>query len=112
MGPVISEFPLPLTEAPGLDLPTEIGRSGTVVLRFGGISSEKSGNATGSRGRGFGELPLDVGPTLWSFESTRPLETGRPVIVTAAGADIRRVGVAGRVGVDGREFDLTEFAVI
>jgi hypothetical protein len=33
--------------APGLDLPAEIGLSGRVVRRFGGVSSEKSGGTTG-----------------------------------------------------------------
>ena len=40
---------LPLTDAAGVgrDLPAEIGLSGNVILRFGGVSREKSGGTIG-----------------------------------------------------------------
>ena len=46
-GATVSEFPFGATTAPGLDLPAEIGLSGKVVLRFGGVSRGKSGGTTG-----------------------------------------------------------------
>lgn len=49
---------------PGRDLPADSGRSGSFVLRFGGVSFGKSGissGRTGARGRGLGELGRDDG---------------------------------------------------
>ena len=88
--------------APGLDLPAEIGRSGSVVRRFGGMSRGKSGRTMGCIGlaRGPGELPRDVGCPFRSLEITRPAEAERPVTGARDGAGLLRVGV------DGREIDL------
>lgn len=61
-----SAFGVDLTPkaTPGRTLPAESGRSGNLVLRFGGVSLGKSGisrGRTGARGRVFGELGRDDG---------------------------------------------------
>lgn len=105
---------------PGRDLPADSGRSGSFVLRFGGVSFGKSGissGRTGARGRGPGELGRDDGADegaefrppfaagrliddvkLLMLE-LRPTEGERPT----AGADERIAGW--RVGVDERELE-------
>jgi hypothetical protein len=50
MGAGASEFPFMVRATPGRDLPAETGLSGKVVLRFGGVSSGKSGGTTGCGG--------------------------------------------------------------
>ena len=101
---LVSWFAFTVTEPPGLDLPAEIGLSGKVVLRFGGVSRGKSGGTTGCCGgliRGPGELDRDAGATL------RPFETMRPAEGEAATAEDREGTGFRRVGVDGREFERT-----
>lgn len=71
MGAGASEFPFMVRGTPGRDLPAETGLSGKVVLRFGGVSREKSGGTTGCGGgriRGPGELGRDVGAELRPFD--------------------------------------------
>lgn len=100
--PTVSEFAFVFIAAPGRDLPAESGLSGKVVLRFGGVSREKSGGITGcwgARGRGPGELGLDGGPGTRPFEVIRPADVEVPEEGNAEGAEFRRVGV------DGRELD-------
>lgn len=66
-----------MTAAPGLDLPAETGLSGRVVLRFGGVSSGKSGGTIGCGGgrtRGLGELGRDDGAELRPLDKIRPAE--------------------------------------
>lgn len=43
----VSILPLTATAAPGLDLPADSGLFGSVVLKFDGVSSEKSGGTIG-----------------------------------------------------------------
>lgn len=96
-----SGFPFIETTAPGRDLPAEIGLSGKVVLRFGGVSRGKSGGTTGCGGgriRGLGELGLDEGAELRPFDRTRPAEGEGLDAGDKEGNELRRVGV------DGREF--------
>lgn len=103
-----STFPFPVTATPGLDLPAESGLSGNVVLRFGGVSSEKSGRIIGcgmGRTRGLGELGRDPIAVLRPFDIARtedPVAVDKEVAAAAdkEGAEFRRVGV------DGREADL------
>lgn len=60
---------------PGLDLPAEIGLSGKVVRKFGGVSSGKSGRLIGCgevRIRGPGELGRETDPALRPFKRPRP----------------------------------------
>uniref|UniRef100_J3M872 Uncharacterized protein n=1 Tax=Oryza brachyantha TaxID=4533 RepID=J3M872_ORYBR len=105
---------------PGRDLPADNGRSGSFVLRFGGVSFGKSGissGRTGARGRGLGEPGRDDGADegaefrppfaagrliddvkLLMLE-LRPTEGERPIF----GADERIAGW--RVGVDEREVE-------
>lgn len=67
---VMSWFAFTVTEPTGLDLPAEIGLSGKVVLRFGGVSRGKSGGTTGccgGRTRGLGELDRS---RCWSRTTT------------------------------------------
>ena len=100
----VSMFPFTVTATPGLDLPAEIGLSGKVVRRFGGVSSGKSGRTIGCGGgrtRGLGELGRDVGAALRPFEGMRPTEGEGPVVGDREGAGLRLVGV------DGRETDRT-----
>lgn len=101
-------FDLAPEPIPGRTLPAESGRSGSLVLKFGGVSLGKSGissGRTGARGRVFGELgrddgadegaelrpllakdlPLDVKLLL---PEIRPTEGERPT----DGADERMVG--------------------
>ncbi|KAL5974842.1 hypothetical protein ACLOJK_031514, partial [Asimina triloba] len=104
-GPAASAFERAVRALPGRDLPAEIGRSGKVVLRFGGASSGKSGGTIGcggARGRGPGEAGRDAGTELLLFMGgARPTEDERPVTGDEAGVTVRRVGV------DGRELDRT-----
>lgn len=101
-GPAVSEFARTVTATPGRDRPAETGRSGRVVLRFGGTSSGKSGSTMGcggTRARGPGELARDAGAELRPFAGgIRPTEEERAGGVKV-GAEFRRVGV------DGRELD-------
>lgn len=62
--PVASGLLFIVRAAPGRDLPADTGRSGKVVLRFGGVSRGKSGGTIGccDRTRGLGELGRDAGP--------------------------------------------------
>lgn len=86
-----SEFPLKVTATPGRDLPAETGLSGNVVLRFGGVSREKSGGTTGwgeRRGRGLGELGRDGGAELRPFNEVRPDEVEEPVVGDGDGAEL------------------------
>lgn len=101
-GPVVSGFPFIVTAIPGRDLPAEIGLSGKVVLRFGGVSREKSGGTIGccgGRTLGLGELGRDDGAGFRPFDRTRPAEVEGPAAEDKEGTRFRRVGV------DGREFD-------
>lgn len=100
--PVVSGLPFVVTATPGRDLPAESGLSGKVVLRFGGVSSGKSGGTIGccgGRTRGLGELGRDDGPGTRPFERTRPAEVEGPEEGETEDTGFRRVGV------DGREFD-------
>lgn len=97
----VSNFPFTTTAAPGRDLPAEIGLSGKVVLRFGGVSRGKSRGIIGCGGgrtRGLGELGLDVGAGLRPFER-RPAEGEGLDAGDKEGNECRRVGVDGREGV-------------
>lgn len=73
---------------PGRVLPAEIGRSGSLVLKFGGVLLGKSGTSsgcTGTRSRGLGELGRDEGAEF------RPLVVGvRPMDVKLLATGIRR----------------------
>jgi len=87
--------------APGLPLVAEGGRSGIVVLKFGGASSEKPGIAAGCQGCDFtvGELPREGAEFLEGIEADFPTEEER-----AGGTELLwlRFGVDGRlVGVEG-----------
>lgn len=66
--------------APGLPLVAEIGRSGIVVLKFGGVSSEKPGIAAGCQGRDFtvGEVPREGAEFLEGIEVALLTEEERP----------------------------------
>lgn len=101
-GPAVSEFARTVRATPGRDRPAETGRSGRVVLRFGGTSSGKSGSTMGcggTRARGPGELARDAGAELRPFAGgIRPTEEEREAGVKVC------VGFR-RVGVDGRELD-------
>ncbi|KAI3682802.1 hypothetical protein L1987_83059 [Smallanthus sonchifolius] len=69
--------------APDLDLPADINLSGTLVLRFGGVSRGKSRRLMGCGGvrtRETGEFGLDVGPTLRLLRvGVDGLEAGRVI---------------------------------
>lgn len=109
-----SEFGLPRTvnAIPGRTLPADDGRSGSLVLRFGGVSFGKSGissGRTGARGRGLGELGRDEGaefrPLVLGIRETdvkppvagiRPTEGKRPTVGAEDGVIDRRVGVDDR----------------
>jgi hypothetical protein len=94
-----SEFPFMVTATPGRDLPAETGLSGKVVLRFGGVSSGKSGGMTGCGGgriRGPGELGRDTGAELRPFDRMRPAEVEGLATCDTDGNEFRRVGVDGR----------------
>ena len=82
--------------APGRDLPAETGLSGSVVLRFGGVSRGKSGGTTGW-GRRLGELGRDTGAELRPFSAPRPAEVEADGVVGGGGDGIewRQVGVEG-----------------
>lgn len=98
----VSEFPFIVMVAPGRDLPAERGLSGKVVLRFGGVSREKSGRTIGCGEfltRGLGELGREDGAELRPFDITRAEEGDGP-----ADRDKEAAGDL-RVGVDGRELD-------
>lgn len=98
----VSEFPFMVMAAPGRDLPAERGLSGKVVLRFGGVSSGKSGRTIGCGGfltRGLGELGREAGAGLRPFDIARAVEGDGPAVGDKEAAGVRRVGV------DGREFD-------
>lgn len=76
-----SGFPFIVTAAPGLDLPADSGLSGKVVLRFGGVSSGKSGRNTGKGLEGTpgpGDLSRDVEDALHIVERLRPAEVEGP----------------------------------
>lgn len=98
-GPGFSVFPFTVTATPGLDLPAEIGRSGKVVRKFGGVSSGKSGRTMGCgdcRNRGLGELGRDVEAPLRALGRERPTEEETPDAGDKEGAEFLRVGVDGR----------------
>ena len=102
---LVSWFAFTVTEPPGLDLPVEIGLSGKVVLRFGGVSRGKSGGTTGCGGvrtRGPGELGLDDGAALRPFEIMRPVEDEAPAAEDREGVGFLRVGVDGLELCEGR----------
>jgi hypothetical protein len=87
--------------APGRDLPAESGLSGSVVLRFGGVSRGKSGGTTGCGGariRGLGELARDDGAELRPFNEGRPAEIEELIVDEGdiEGIELLRVGVEGR----------------
>lgn len=70
-----SAFPFEVRATPGLDLPADIGLSGKVVRRFGGVSSEKSGSTIGcggARTRGPGELGRESEAAGFPFVRLRP----------------------------------------
>jgi hypothetical protein len=106
---------------PGRTLPAESGRSGSLALKFGGVSFGKSGIPSGWTGawvRVFGELGRDDGAEEGA--ELRPLlAKGLPLDVMlllpeirlADGVDERMAGW--RVGVDDRELGrLTEETVL
>ncbi|CAD6229338.1 unnamed protein product [Miscanthus lutarioriparius] len=106
---------------PGRTLPVESGRSGSLVLKFGGVSLGKSGissGRTGARVRVFGELGRDDGADEGA--ELRPLlAKGLPLDVMLLLPEIRPAdgvdeSMAGRrVGVDDRELErLTEGTVL
>lgn len=104
MGPLGSGLAFAvLLPAIGLDLPADIGLSGRVVLRLGGVSRGKSASTIGCCGvvltLGPGELGLDNEGALRPFDAARPPD---PDV-----ADTEVDGVR-RVGVEGREFGLEE----
>jgi hypothetical protein len=130
-GPGSTEEDLELG-APGLPRVTEVGLSGSEVLRFGGASSEKPGISDGFHGLDLtvGELPLEgggavvvaadaevlgiVGPGL-EIEEERTGLGKLPCWVAGAGAEERLVGVddldagllwAGKEGLDKGVVDL------
>lgn len=90
---------------PGRVLPADAGRSGSLVLRFGGASSGKSGRVigwTGARARGAGELGRDEGLFVTEGRpmegdaglfTALPAEGERVILVVAVAAGVRRVGV-------------------
>lgn len=98
------EFARIVNVIPGRVLPAEAGRSGSLVLKFGGASIGKSGRSigrTGARGRGPGELGRDTGAAGFRVaeEEIRLTDGNRlPVLEVEAPDDEvgRRVGVAGR----------------
>ena len=83
--------------APGLPLVADSGRSGSVVLKFGGASSEKPGISEGFQGLGrtVGEAPRD---------GTGFLIGGADPAMLTEEVDLVREAAAGVVldGVDGR----------
>lgn len=96
---------------PGRDLPAETGLSGSVVLRFGGVSRGKSGGTIGCGAgltRGLGELALDAGAELRPLNGTRPAEVKEPVVGEGDG-DKDGIELL-RVGVEGRESDRVDGA--
>lgn len=120
-----STFPFTLRVAPGLDLPADIGLSGKVVRRFGGVSCGKSWSTIGCGGgrtRGPGELGRETEAPLRLLVRLRPPGVEGTDIGDKDGAEFRRVGVDGldvvrgagevmfeevcglEVGVDGLEF--------
>lgn len=87
--------------APGLPLEAESGLSGSVVLKFGGASSEKPGISEGFHGLDFtvGDAPRDgtgflvaVGTGLETEGEV--LDGGADILGVLDGIDGRRVGVA------------------
>ena len=95
----VSELPFTAMEAPGRDLPAERGRSGKVVLRFGGVSSGKSGRTIGCGEllpRGPGELGREDGVEFRPFDIARTEEGDGPATGDNVAAGVRRGGVAGR----------------
>lgn len=99
----VSALPLVVTEGFGLDLPADRGLSGSVVRRFGGVSSEKSGGTIGCDGRrtwGLGELGRE------REAAVRPLVTGRPAGVEDLDAGDNEGVIVRRVGVEGLEVGL------
>lgn len=98
--------------APGLPLVAEGGRSGIVVLKFGGASSEKPGIAAGCQGCDFkvGELPREGAEFLEGIEVDFPTEEER----AGGGPELLwlRFGVDGRlVGVEGLDDGLVAGSV-
>lgn len=70
-----SAFPFPVRATPGLDLPADIGLSGKLVLRLGGVSCGKSWSTLGcdgARTRGPGELGRETGVAVFPFVRLRP----------------------------------------
>lgn len=73
---------------PGRTLPAESGRSGSLVLKFGGVSLGKSGissGRTGARALVFGELGRDDG----ADEGAELLPLGLPLDVKLLLPEIR-----------------------
>lgn len=92
---------------PGRTLPAEDGLSGSLVLRFGGVSFGKSGissGRTGALGRGLGELAREEGAEFRPLVvGARPLEVKLLVTGTRPTEGERPVLIGWRVGVDDRE---------
>lgn len=109
---VCSGFPFEVRATPGLDLPADIGLSGKVVLRFGGVSSEKSGSTIGcggARTRGPGELGRETEAAVFPFVRLRPPGVEGPETGEYDGVEFRSVGVDGLDVVRGAgEFRLAE----
>lgn len=93
-----SAFPFAVRATPGLDLPADIGLSGKLVLRFGGISCGKSWSTIGcggARTRGPGELGRETEVAVFPFVRLRPPGVDGPDTGEYDGAEFRRVGVDG-----------------
>lgn len=108
-----STFPLAARDAPGLDLPADIGLSGKDVRRFGGVSWGKSGGTIGcgvDRSRGPGELGRETDALLLRpFWRLRPPGVEGKETVDKDGVMLRRVGVDGLDVIRGAgEFMLVE----
>lgn len=107
-----SVFPFAVRATPGLDLPADIGLSGKVVRRFGGVSSGKSWSTIGCGGArtlGPGELGRETEAAGRPLVRLRPPGVEGPDTGDKDGAEFRRVGVDGRDVVRGAgEFKLAE----
>lgn len=93
-----STFPFEVRATPGLDLPADIGLSGKVVLRFGGVSCGKSASMIGCGGaltRGPGELGRETEVAVFPFVRLRPPGVEGPDTGEYDGTEFRRVGVDG-----------------
>lgn len=125
--PAIGVSILALTEtaAPGLDLPADSGLFGSVVLKFDGVSSEKSGGTIGWGVRltgGSGELGRDIEATVlplvtarledaditgdWDIEGAVFLRVGVEALDVDRGeGELKFAGIWGlELGVEGLEF--------